>query len=151
MEPNTPITTLIQAVEKLLTRYQQSRQANTQLRRDNTRLRQENAALTQKVTDYQLSEQRLQQTVSKLEYKNDLAKAKVESIINRLQAIDAGLQETAEARAAAHSLAQTALADPTSDATPNTTANSTSDPHNSPTDKTPPIKTPRQSNKEVPA
>lgn len=105
MEFKHPITALIQTVEKLLTRFHT-------LRTENAQLRSENAALKQKIKDYQLSEQRLQQTVSKLEYKNDLAKAKVESIINRLQAIDDGLQETAQARAAAHSLAQTALFDP---------------------------------------
>lgn len=117
MESKHPITVLITAVEKLLSKFQR-------LREENKALRQENLALQQKITDYQLSEQRLQQTVSKLEYKNDLAKAKVESIINRLQAIDDGLQETAQARAAAHSLAQTALFDPVSDTNDKQTATS---------------------------
>lgn len=109
MESKYPISVLIKTVEKLLSRFERTR-------KENSALRKENAALLQKIADYQLSEQRLQQTVSKLEYKNDLAKAKVESIINRLQAIDDGLQETAQARAAAHNLAQTALLDPVSDA-----------------------------------
>jgi division protein CdvB (Snf7/Vps24/ESCRT-III family) len=110
MEPNKPITALIQTVEKLLSHFQDSR-------RENTQLRLENADLQQKIADYRISEAHLQQTISKLKYKNDLAKAKVESIINRLQAIDAGLQETAEARAAAHNLAQTALSEPNAELT----------------------------------